>query len=1509
MSISLLGLRKAIPLLAAFLLSLQVSIACASQDFSQYLTRLSPSEGLSQSDVTKTLQDKEGFIWIATQMGLNRFDGYDVKQVKGPNNIFEKEAISTLFLDNEGYLWVSTGLSGLYRLNTSTFETEKFTNLENSPGRLQSTDVSAITQSDDNTLWLGIANGVQRLDIANKSFTRFEIIESNDDYVRELLLKDDILYIATTNGLFTLDTLNNEVQPLNHLPAGFKNRDSNNTKMLQHCKELGLLVGTVEGLFRIKINGRKDYSAPELLIADLNIWDIDKTGDKYYIATNQGLFLFDTKTHHIQFLLNFSSSRYRTADDNILDLYRDDTGNLWLASRSQGVLVWSDISTRFSHVTTRTMPHISNENVWNIHEDNDGMIWIATNNGLNRYDINNNTVQSYIVNPDKKAVSGRQVIRNIYPDSQDDNLLWIDNDEGLFNFNKTTGELSRPFMQDYARTIVEENWTLGTYIQNNEHIYFFSQNNYYHFNAISGEIKPLPQLAEQVNPALGVAFLSALPNRENTVLLSASGQLFEYNLKTEEAKLIYQVKNYQPHAFDYVDRWLVDKQGVLWLAVAGEGLIGLDSNTYEELYRFNNSNLLLTSHVYALQMDEFNNIWFSSQSGLYRLHEDRNHIETYIAEDGLLSSEFNGSSSLKLKDGRMIFGSPLGITILSPSDFQLDNTSTQEYKVVLSDISLLSDGNTKKTFINGANIVLNHDQYGLKLQFSTLEYIQQNRTQYAIQLKGPVSMEFNNYNSNEFMLPKLQPGEYQLLVTADHPIHDTQSTPLLMQIKVNYSPWNSPGAKISYLLVIGSALLIFFMKRREKQLELLKMHQETNESRKQMQMALYGTNSGIWDYHIHNDTLYEERVAKDLGYSDLKGAITIQDHTQLLKPEHYRQIKPLWLDFLGSHKTEWDATYQMRAQNGNWLWYRDVGRVVEWDEDGKPARIIGTYTNITETKANQEQAKLFGEAFSQINDWVLILDAKLNPITANEAFMKVFDLTRENTQQTLKQLLTRLGGQKYQEFKEILKSLNPRESWQGEEVLETPSNEKHPVLIKINAIARQNSIISHYVIVISDITNQKHAEEKLRHLAHYDYLTDLPNRQLLFEKIEAKIRRSQMPFAVLFIDLDKFKQVNDLYGHFVGDNLLKHVSSLLLDCVATKDIVARQSGDEFIVLINEMTDINEVSQTAQKILHELSKTIVLGDLHVNITSSVGIATYPEDSDDANELIKKADLAMIHAKKAGRGEFQFFTQDMNEKAHRRITLENDLKDACRQNQFMNYYQPIINSRENRMVGVELLMRWQNKDEMVPPSIFIPIAEEIGLISQMTINAIDTALDDYATYFSQYPDFYVSINLSPVHILQEGLSETLVGLLHIHNLPSNVLRLEITETTLLADLDIALKRLKELRDLGFKLLLDDFGTGYSSMGYLSKFSIDYIKIDRSFINDLENNTNRSIVNSIITLAKNLGLNCIVEGVENRAQLRYVESLGCELIQGYLYSKPLPVKEIAQIPFAKTSVTELS
>ena len=518
-------------------------------------------------------------------------------------------------------------------------------------------------------------------------------------------------------------------------------------------------------------------------------------------------------------------------------------------------------------------------------------------------------------------------------------------------------------------------------------------------------------------------------------------------------------------------------------------------------------------------------------------------------------------------------------------------------------------------------------------------------------------------------------------------------------------------------------------------------------------------------------------------------------------------------------------------------------------------------------------------------------------IAANQSFADVFG----SVDQYLVSPKTHHLGislQRRRFYTSLLRGLTVNQHWQGEELVHTPDGKERPTLINISAIGDADKV-EFFVLVFTDITAQKVAEEELRYLASYDSLTGLPNRTLLMDRIQHGIeqaKRAKKTLALCFIDLDKFKQVNDSLGHDVGDQLLQEVARRLRATLRETDTIARLGGDEFVVLLESYKNDDNISHVARKMLQSIGEPMQLGTHTVSVSPSIGIAVYPDDALDANALLKHADVAMYHAKDLGRNNFQFFIAEMNEKAHMQLAKETQLRQAFKDGEFINYYQPIVDCRSQSVIGVEVLMRWSHKNTLIPPTEFIPMAEDLRLIIPMTLSLLERALVDLQQWRQAGLDLYLSVNLSTSHLEQLSLAEHTEKLLNKYQLPPSCLRFEVTESALMRDHEKAITTMLALNQLGIQLALDDFGTGYSSLKYLKELPIDAIKIDRSFVKDIGiDPDDETIIEAILSMAGSLGMSCVAEGVETEQQLAFFSSRQCYLIQGYLFAKPMPAVEL--------------
>ncbi|MBD2863158.1 EAL domain-containing protein [Paenibacillus sp. IB182363] len=449
---------------------------------------------------------------------------------------------------------------------------------------------------------------------------------------------------------------------------------------------------------------------------------------------------------------------------------------------------------------------------------------------------------------------------------------------------------------------------------------------------------------------------------------------------------------------------------------------------------------------------------------------------------------------------------------------------------------------------------------------------------------------------------------------------------------------------------------------------------------------------------------------------------------------------------------------------------------------------------------------------------------------------------------------------------------------------------------------------------IRAVVEREKAERKIRHMAYHDALTDLPNRLLFHERLNEAFHRSEKTgtiLAVLFIDLDRIKVINDTLGHHIGDELLKYWADKLKANKRPQDTVARFGGDEFIVLLTDITSINEVLTFASFIPQLFSEPFTYGEHDLYVTSSIGISVYPSDGTDADTLIKNADTAMYRAKEKGGNTFQLYRSEMNIRSLERLNMEIDLRRAMERGEIMVYYQPIVDLGSGRIYGMEALVRWKHPIRgMISPAEFIPLAEETGLIVPIGNWVLKEACRQNEEWISQgLPPLVVAVNISVNQFQQPGFIQLIKGTLESTGLDPKLLCLEITENVAMKNVNYIVETIDKLRELGVRISIDDFGTGYSSLSYLKRFRVHTLKIDQSFIQELTTDEeNAAIVTALIAMSHKMNIKALAEGVETKAQLEFLRRYGCDEIQGYLFSTPLPVSDFEHLIRVNRNLSEV-
>ena len=563
--------------------------------------------------------------------------------------------------------------------------------------------------------------------------------------------------------------------------------------------------------------------------------------------------------------------------------------------------------------------------------------------------------------------------------------------------------------------------------------------------------------------------------------------------------------------------------------------------------------------------------------------------------------------------------------------------------------------------------------------------------------------------------------------------------------------------------------------------------------------------------------------------------------------------------------------------------------------DQEPQQAFAFINDISQRKRNEEQLRIAATFFDTTSEAITVTDMNNRIIAVNPAFCMITGYSEDEVLGKDPGILSsgRNNGAFYRNMWHTLERMG---RWQGEIWNRRKNGEVFPEWLSIVAIKDEKGETKQYMAVFSDITKRKQDEEKIWRQANYDALTGLPNRNLFKDRLDRAMHaahRDGGKLALLFIDLDRFKWVNDTMGHAAGDRLLQEAATRLLHCVRETDTVARLGGDEFTVILGNIHESAEVDHVAENLLHRLAESFELNGKEAFVSGSIGITLYPDDAADMEQLLRNADAAMYLAKESGRNTFRYFTQEFNEEAQRRLQLENDLRRVLEREELLLHYQPILDSH-GEVAGAEALLRWRHPEfDFIPPDEFIPLAEELGVIVEIEQWVMRQACHD-ATLFQQQAGerFFISVNVSGMQCKSDQCQRILGGILAETGLAAECLKLEITERVMMDNTEYVIALLSEIKSMGVRLAVDDFGTGYSSLSYLKQFPVDVLKIDRAFIAGLpEDKDDVALVEAIVAMAHSLNLQVVAEGVETAEQLAFLSSLGCDLIQGYYFSKPLP------------------
>jgi len=1486
-------------------------------------SHLTTKDGLSNSNVFGITQDHQGFIWFATEDGLNRYDGINFityRHNTNDNHSLADNVIRKIFIDSNKTLWVGTE-NGLSRYNLKLDNFDNFTHKTNDDSSLRDNVIWDIFQDkarekygkqQQGLLWVSTTNGLHTvaLDEPDKevNFKRIDIRSHNEKFKEiKTIFQDNqhnYWFGSFDNGIQLISknlTYIGSLQQENKFDLNINANALFDVKVIDNqywlATDNGLFIVSddYQLLSHITSSSVGNKSSNKLL--SNNIRAIAQYDDTHvWVASHEGLNTINLLDDSIQSYQK-SNSKVSLSDNWLMDIFQDNNGNMWLASYGGGLSSYSPLTELFHHDLSSDNAH--GYRVESFAETSDGIIWLSTEqNGL--FQINKKNQVTKVLTGITDSI--RQILVS------NDDTVWIRTGAGkLINFF--------PKENNY---IEHKNWILHSeflpshmaIIQNTNIWYINKEGELSSYNTVKEEFKSIK--------AKDSSKITSIQMDENELiwLTTNKGSIYKFDILRNSFQE-HQTNIPAKYIDDHINKLIVSKD-FLYLASDSQGIAILDRN--KKTYKIYNKNSgLKNNYISSIIKDSKDNLWVASNAGISYLDVNKKSIFLYGNDFSINSPEFIRYSSFKSNSGRLFFGSPNGFYSFTPEEpLKVKQSPTSP---IFTNLLIAN----KKIDILPIKVgtSLNNDKFTLTKQLNSIEQLNlaYNQSPISFEFSSPnpklPSQLFYKYrlleleqdwidaatesgsNNNRAVYTNLSAGDYVFEVQAYDLNHPEQTKTSRLNVRILPPWWLSTSAIIFYSIITLLFFVYVIQQFRNKQL----YNSQIKESEERLKLSLWGSGDEMWDWNIKTDKVYHTNTWSNLAFpqdstrnANAKTNIHHQDLTR---------VKESLSAHLKDNSEHFEATYRVKDKNGQWIWILDRGKIVERDEFNAPTRMTGTLKDISHIKKAEERLKLFARCIQNISDAVVIYDRQFITVDVNKAFQRI---TGKSKSQMLGRTMS--FSQYPSSFgKDIKKHLLTKGSWHGEVESLRANGSKYLTDLNIDVIHDDAGIVSHFVGVFSDISKRKETEAELRKLASSDTLTGLPNRSF-FQANQARLVKNDINHALLVFDLDNFKKINDSMGHQVGDEILCQVANRMLALGRQNNTVYRLGGDEFSIIIEGTNDIHTITSLAKDILKNIALPYKLKNQEIVLYSSIGIVLFPEDGNSGHELLKNADTAMYHAKGSGGNKYQFFSDSMNKQAVKRLQIENLIRHGLKEDSFSVFYQPKIEIATGKIAGMEALVRFETPSKgVISPVVFIPVSEETGQI--IDIGEVVLRKSCFATkkwVDAGLFDGRVAVNLSAVQFTQTNLVGQIADILKESGLPAKHLELEITEGTVMDSPQAAIDTMLQIRAMGVHLSLDDFGTGYSSLAYLKKFPLNTLKIDKAFVDDIEiSEQGRNMVATIVTIAHNLGMDVVAEGVETNQQLSFLSGLQCELLQGYLYSKPLPTEQFQQYLLAHQIANE--
>ncbi|MDQ3288864.1 MAG: EAL domain-containing protein [Pseudomonadota bacterium] len=1476
------------------LLALASPLASAAvRDY--YFTPLGSDKGLAQNSVTAFAQDSQGYVWVGTQGGLHRYDGQRYvahRHDPADPSTLPDSFVTALAATGEDVLWVGTYTRYVSRLDLRSGRIQRFRSVDSDAAGSQ---VMALLPQRER-LWIGTLNGLEHLDPATGRSV--QVIKLEPSLMRESpwqqLLQDEdgTVWYASAAGLFRIDA-NGEVARVGPpLPV----------RSLVLDRSGQLWIGRQDGLHRLGPGGSlsRVLSHTGLTPAggDQAICDLAEAPDgRLWLAVcARGLRRFDPATGSVEVLREEAFVSGTLPEDSVSALMIDRGGTLWVGGTFRGVSVANPLGTRFRYVhdfagpegADRSRNPASGDSVRAVHEAADGALWIATDNArLLRYDV---AAERFEDRSDSLPGGGDNAQHRVMAiaDAAGGGLL-LATSRGLLRLG-TDGQSAEvvdlgAFTGTSLRSLVVgrrgDLW-LGTNADGALHhradgrlIAHYSDRD------IGSRRLANPTVHSLMEDERGRIWLGT--GNGLHLLDPVSGDLQYFGHGTDRPDSLPGSMVRALHQSRDGTVWVGTHAGLSRAVEQADGTMAFQHPLSAALPETPSPT------VFSIVGEEGgaengDRLWLGTSAGIMRFDIGTEVARRYGVADGLQDLEFNGGAGTRLRDGTIALGGVRGLNLFQPGEQPVD-AYVPPLRLLGAWFGAEAPGDSALWTSQRLDVPAGVDI--VRLRIGALDFAPGARTRYRYRMDGFDDGWIDNGAATDITYTGLPPGSYRLRAQSSNRDGLWRPQELQADVHIAAPPWRHPLAIAAIALAVLAILAMSgrqWVRRRRREQGFFRQIRERDE---RLKLALWASGEQFWDYDLVQNEL--RRMHLDGHADDDRGSASDEIHADDLP-----HVREAMREHLRGNTALFQSEYRRRT-GGGWNWLRARGQVVEREAGGRALRVAGTARDISADRSAERQQRIATEVLRSMAEAVTVFDADFRFTSINPAFTRI---TGYEESELLGRPTSMLDSTRHppELYLQMRDDLQRHGRWSGEIWQQRSDGQEFLCLVQCSEVTDEDQQ-GLYVAVLADITDQKRAEEELRFLANYDLLTGLPNRALLSDRLSEAIvraRRNGRRIAVLFLDLDRFKDINDSLGHAAGDRILRAAAERLQEVAGEANTVARLGGDEFTVVMENIDSAQEALAMAGRLIAAFDAVLNVDERHeVTISPSIGISLYPEHAQAPSELLKHADTAMYRAKASGRRTFTLYADEMDLEVRRRATISAALRNVLDRNELRLVYQPRLSLVSGNITGTEALLRWQSPEYgNISPVQFIPLAEENGMILPIGEWALREACNTLKQWRKQgLHSASMSVNVSALQLLRDDLPGTVSRILSDTGLPAHRLELELTESVIMSNAELTASTLHALRMLGVGLAIDDFGTGYSSLAYLKRLPITTLKIDKEFIDDLTlDPDDEAITSTIIAMARSLGLNVVAEGVDNDAQVRFLRAHGCDEIQGYWLSRPL-------------------